>query len=103
MMAADVEEAAQHAVGAAHRDHRLAGSGFAGDELSGMPNLGGAADDLPAREDGSPLELEQTRIEVPRRRNGEGPRQRRVSVVAANELLERNQFPSPSVSQLLGF
>ncbi len=87
VVAADVEEAAQDAVVAAHHHQRLAGE-FERDELAGLAHLVDPAGVLPAlREHGALLQLEEPRFHVPRCRRRAGFLERQPGTVAV-DLLE---------------
>ena len=90
MVAADVEEAAQHVVLPADDDHRFAGAEFARQVPSPVADLLDAAGELPrAREHGAALQVEDARVDVPVGGDGRGVLERRVARVALDDLLQR--------------
>src|SRR5580700_11415482 len=82
VMAAYVEERAQDAICAAHDDDGFSGDSR-GDEISSILELACASDELPCpAEYVQPLELCDSRIDIPRGGNRECLRQRCTVVVA---------------------
>ena len=103
VVAAHIEEAAQHAIVAAHHQDGFAGD-LAGDVLAGFAQLVHATGQLPgAREGGPAFECGDAFIDVPRGRNGAGFGQRRRRIVLSEELGYRGLhtcMPSDSAAML---
>src|SRR5215469_5616522 len=86
MMAANVEEAAQESIAIANGNNGLAGN-FGSDVLTGLCQLFGARDELPATaEHRCALAGGNLRVAIPRGRDGPGALQRRGSVVFRNQI-----------------
>src|ERR1700689_5265848 len=81
VMTADIVEGAQRAVGATNNDDRFSGNPR-GDEVSRLPQLIRAGDELPCfAENAEPLQFGDARIDIPGRGNGRRLRQGRAVVV----------------------
>ena len=90
MMTADVEEAAQGVVLGSSDEDRLATRQLARNVIALRTQFLDPAGDLPrAGEDGVTLQVEDSRVGVPRRRDGVGPGERCIPPIRVDDLLER--------------
>src|SRR5262245_17015171 len=95
-MAAHVEEPAQLAVVAPDDEDRLVRE-LPREVLAGLADLVGAAGELPgARERRAQLEVENARIDVPRRRDRPGFCERVIRVVEVDDLVD-GRFHGPPI------
>ena len=92
MMTADVEEAAEGVVLGSSDEDRLATRQLARNVIALRTQFLDPAGDLPrAGEDGVTLQVEDSRVGVPRRGDGVGPGERCISPIRVDDLLERRR------------
>jgi hypothetical protein len=89
MMPTDIEKSPKHAIVPADHDNWLTGNSVC-DEVAGLFDLVRASNYLPAlAENGFGFQIRDARVNIPRRRNCGGIRQRCPLVIACENLVQR--------------